>query len=345
MTSLLARNFSLTKATGDWILIIDADEYITKDDFKKIRSTIKNTLFAGFQLLQRTYTNKSDQASWHPVAPEYPYSRGFFGYFDTPITRLFRNNSSFKFMGRVHEDITMSIKEQKLPLTVSDIIIHHYEYSRGKSFVKDKQLYYLELTLKKIKDQPTNPKSYYDAGIIYYNYKHDSDKALYYFRKALEVDTKYDVASNYVAKILAEKGNHEEAIHVLKSALELGSKNETTYINLGVIYMSLGRLDDALEIFKKASLINPQKITPYYNIGLVLVKQKQFGKAIDMFKKCLALNPTDGRVYLHLALLYQKINQPERAIKYYKALASSNHPHKEQFLKKIEELEHSMSEK
>ena len=36
-----ARNFSLSKATGDWILVLDADEVISERDYGKLRELIQ----------------------------------------------------------------------------------------------------------------------------------------------------------------------------------------------------------------------------------------------------------------------------------------------------------------
>lgn len=351
-----ARNFSLSKATCDWILVLDADEIIAEDDLKKITQMIQSTALSGFQLLQRTYTNDSEQSLWQKTSPDNLYAHGFFGYVDIPITRLFKNNPLFKFTGRVHEDITPSIKEQKQPLIKSPIIIHHYQYSRGKDFVRDKQLYYLELTLKKTKEQLTNPKPYADAGIIYYNYKKDPEKALFYFQKALEIDQTYKQAYNYLAKILMEKGKKKEAVEILNKSINLGLEDETTYFNLGVIYMQedynvkdndnmqskVDKLEEAVSLFNKVLAINPNKLAAYYNIGLIFIKLNKFSQAIEVFKKAVSINPQDTRVYLHLAKLHEKINEPKKAIRYYRQLINLNHPNKQEFLDKIYKLENKL---
>ena len=337
-----ARNFSLSKATCDWILVLDADEIIAEEDLKNLIQMIQTTALSGFQLLQRTYTNDSDQSLWQKTSPNNPFAHGFFGFVDIPITRLFKNNSLFKFTGRVHEDITPSIKAQKQPMIKSSIVIHHYQYSRGKDFVRDKQLYYLELTLKKTKEQPANPKPYADAGIIYYNYKKDPEKALFYFQKALEIDPTYKQAYNYLAKILMQQGKKKQAVEILNKSINLGLEDETTYFNLGVIYMQDDKLEDAVGLFNKVLVINPNKLAAYYNIGLILIKLNKFSQAIEIFKKAVSIDPQDTRIYLHLAKLHEKISEPKKAIRYYKQLINLNHPNKQEFLNKIYNLENKL---
>src|SRR3989338_8295195 len=49
-----ARNISLEHATKEWILVLDADEAISREDLPKIKILIKNRDFDGYMLVQRT---------------------------------------------------------------------------------------------------------------------------------------------------------------------------------------------------------------------------------------------------------------------------------------------------
>jgi len=51
-----ARNFCMKRASGQWILFLDADETISKKDHKKILEFINSKKANAFYLLQRTYT-------------------------------------------------------------------------------------------------------------------------------------------------------------------------------------------------------------------------------------------------------------------------------------------------
>ena len=61
-----ARNYSLSKASGDWILVLDADEVISHLDHGKLKTIVKNT--AGkriaYTLVTRNYTNQAGSRGW-----------------------------------------------------------------------------------------------------------------------------------------------------------------------------------------------------------------------------------------------------------------------------------------
>ena len=61
-----ARNESLKHATGDWILVLDADETIAWKDLSEIRKLIDDAdaSVSGFVLLQRNYVSSLDN-TWH----------------------------------------------------------------------------------------------------------------------------------------------------------------------------------------------------------------------------------------------------------------------------------------
>src|SRR3989344_9612712 len=54
-----ARNFSIRKAQRDWILVLDADEQINGEDFKKISNIVQTAKAEGHMLIQRNYTNNT----------------------------------------------------------------------------------------------------------------------------------------------------------------------------------------------------------------------------------------------------------------------------------------------
>ena len=101
-------------------------------------------------------------------------------------------------------------------------------------------------------------------------------------------------------------------------------------------------MDESVELLKKAVALAPGKFSCHYNLGLALARKDEFFKAIDVFKRAININSRDGRLYFHLAGLYDKTDQPKKAIKYYKVLINSNHPQKDNFVKRVYELENKI---
>lgn len=80
-----ARNFSLAKATGDWVMILDADEILLPESLAYLRA-----FFAFAPLGWQIYTCQ--------INHELPD-----GMFFSWTTRIFRRDAAIKFVGAIHE--------------------------------------------------------------------------------------------------------------------------------------------------------------------------------------------------------------------------------------------------
>ncbi len=105
-----ARNYSLSLATGDWILVIDADEELT--DGRTMLDTLKSANHAGYYV---TISNQT--ANGHADYEDY-------------VVRLFRNNQGFTFSGAIHEQIAGCIYHRRgqSSIAFSSIVLRHYGY-------------------------------------------------------------------------------------------------------------------------------------------------------------------------------------------------------------------------
>ena len=130
-----ARNFSISKAKGNWILVLDPDEVVDEDDLIKLKKIIKNNKkeIFGYRLIQKTYYKNKIISI-----------RG--------ICRLFKNDKRIKFIYPIHETVRESIKKLKGRIGKTGIIIKHYPKLNA-----DKKKYYLKLLkIKKEKFPESN---------------------------------------------------------------------------------------------------------------------------------------------------------------------------------------------
>jgi glycosyltransferase involved in cell wall biosynthesis len=107
-----ARNFSISKASGDWILILDADESIDREDHDRINELIREHPDSAFMFVQKNYSMDSSTFGWKRV-PEGEERHGALGYHTASQVRLFRNVGII-YTGKIHEGVERSLEEKNI---------------------------------------------------------------------------------------------------------------------------------------------------------------------------------------------------------------------------------------
>ena len=277
-----ARNFSISKATQPWILILDADETISPEDINKIRELIKDDSVTAYTLIQRNYTNDVSLPGLIPIKNQKPSK----GYCNNPLTRLFKNDKRIKFKNRIHEVVEPSIKEIEGKIVKTDVIIHHYGWLKDETLMNLKRDQYLDLALEQIKETPKDPKPYYEAARVYRT-KNDFEKTEYFLKKVISLDITYPNAYLNLGECYLARGMFSKAKEVYKEALASDPDNENIMINLAVIYSRENEFDKARLLFEKVIKINPLNVPAYDNSIAIHIQEKDFEKALDYARKGL----------------------------------------------------------
>lgn len=217
-----ARNFSLSKASEEWILVLDADEVIASEDCLKIKEFATDPGYLGYSFVQVNYTDDVNTFGYMPVLRPNWYTKNFRGYITCNIVRLFRNLPDIRFEGVVHESVDNSIKALGETLK-SDAVIHHYQFAKGDEVIRAKQLQYLTIYEKNLAEYPNKARAYRDIGIIYYNYVGDYVKAIDAFRKSLSINP----------------------------------RNLKTYVGMGLCFLRLKNFRDAKQVFSVGLTVFP----------------------------------------------------------------------------------------
>lgn len=136
-----ARNVSLDAATGDWVLYLDADEVLVREDAPLLRALTGRTWREAFYLAETNHTGELDDG--------------------TAVThnalRVFRNRPEYRFEGRLHEQIARRLPGY-LPERVqaSGVRIDHYGYLGAVRDSREKSRRNIELLcLEQAESQPS----------------------------------------------------------------------------------------------------------------------------------------------------------------------------------------------
>ena len=256
-----ARNFAISKASGDWILSLDADDRIAEQDLPKVRSLAGNRHFDGISFLIRDYTNNEFLENFVALQPGDKYgsqSAGFRGYKLGRLVRMFRNRGIL-FEREIHEVVEHSIRRRGGRILDTDIPIHHLGELKGKGVSESKLEKYEELSGLRVQSNPNDPKDNFDLGYFYFR-KGDYEKAEYFYKRAIRFKQDYLEAHFGLQEAYASQGKYQEAVEVNRGILELSPENPAAYYNLGELYMGLKEYSLAKEMYERALALNsPQK--------------------------------------------------------------------------------------
>lgn len=231
------RNITISYASGNWILIIDADEELIQvkgiiDFFKK-----GNYLnYAAATLKVENVVNKNGKVSSTVTS-----------------VRLFKNTKDFKYEGVVHN----MPQFKGLALELKALIKHYGYMSDDSELMEEKFSRTSKLLINELEKDATNLYYRYQLGITY-SMHGDSEKAREvlkeaYFRLVESKESLYDyvyIVGAY-SKILSSTEHYEEAIEVA----DVGLKLVPNYIDLiyfkGVSNIKLKKFEQGIKCLEE----------------------------------------------------------------------------------------------
>ncbi len=295
-----ARNSALERATKEWILILDADEAIAKEDHERIRDLIRKKPDGAFLFDQWTYMNDSATFGWKPTQGESEMSRGALGYICNQQVRLFRNESFIRFRGEVHENVEADLLSHGVKMYNIDIVIHHYGRIDISDRIYRKHQMYLSLGERKLESNPRNTRYIYEMATQLVDLGHISEGAEY-TKRGLELDPDNWELLNILGIIHLKQGDWKEAEHCFRSALKSRSDHPDLYNNLGVALIEQKDPAAALLSFEGGLEFSPDNANLLRNAASACLGLEQLDKASMYVTGSLGIDPFSARSHAILA--------------------------------------------
>lgn len=298
------RNFGMSKAQGEWILVLDADEMIASHDLQKLVMLTKMKHVA-YELTQRHYTNDVRLSDFVPCRGEFPdLEKKNAGYFESSCVRLFPNHKKIKYEGRVHELVEHSLFRLKdFKIVSSGIRIHHYGHTDEVKKLKNKTLIYTPLGQKKASENSQDWKAFFELGVEH-NVHRRFKESIAAFERSLSLNPRYVLTWLNYGYSLMESEQYAKAKAAFEEALFLDPQSSESYCNLGVIGLRTKNLEFARAATLKALEINPLYINASLNLARILFDMKRGSECLLVLKEVLRILPTCTRAKIDLGGYY-----------------------------------------
>jgi glycosyltransferase involved in cell wall biosynthesis len=279
-----ARNFLISKAKEDWILILDCDETISSQDYGKIKELVKSDRYLGYYLIQRNYVRGIGHFGWISCSGDrYEESKIANGYVPRKIVRLFRNDSRISFKGVIHDSVIQSIEKIGLGLIGdTDIAIHHYGLlERGA----ERNRWYIDVEKRNLRNDFYQE---YQIAIQLHSIG-EIKEASEHLLKSIELNPDFFLSYLELAIIAIKSGKIREAKPLLLHSLKL-KEHEETWNNLGIVEVYEGNFNESIECFKRAIEMNDKNAGFHFNLAQALKQIGREKEAQEEFEKAVYLN-------------------------------------------------------
>ncbi|MDE8564478.1 glycosyltransferase [Anoxybacillus rupiensis] len=308
-----ARNYAQKQANGEWILVLDADEYVDRENLKQVVEELKNA---------RETVDGYDVTIYN-----------FMGSYGERVlqhrsTRIYRNRSHIFYYRSIHEQLKKNGSEA---LTTESLpfIVYHSGYMTQTVKAKNKNERNTELIEKELQSSNSKGFDYFNLANEYLS-KAEVEKALQYYLEAyrLKPDFRFSWVSICVVQIilcLKYLERFADALHVISDAENIYSETPDFKYLRGEIYYLQRRHDDALTVLtelvnnkhkysKSIKSIEYLEYDPHVLLGHIHKHKQNFQEAVHHYTSALSVNNKSYEALFHLLSLLAKFHSEHEII-------------------------------
>ena len=316
-----ARNAVLEKATGDWVLMLDADEELPADQHEKLLKLLRDPKAIAYRLPMIDVGQEEAGVSHVP--------------------RLFRNAPGLFYVGRVHEQVFSSIEVRRtewgLENLFGDATLLHHGYTKELVKSRDKIARNLRLLEMAVEEMPGEPNLLMNLGLELMrsgrthegleNYE-AAFEAMGRLPKAQVVPELRESLLTQFATHLAAAKRFADVVRVLTSPVaKSGGLTASMHWLLGLACVELkqfsegaAQMRDCLAKRERIALTpvlkDIRKGAPYHALAVCLVSMKQVEAARRAFESALKEEPENRRVRFDFARFLANNGEAVEALKW-----------------------------
>jgi len=305
-----ARNRCLAEVTGDWVLVLDADEQLDPGAAKTLPAQMALQSIAGFQTTIRNYVLRLEDRVWDrgaiPNDGRLPEAQAFPAYVEHENVRLFRRSPEIYFVGRVHESVGPRIVETGGKLGFADFCIHHFGMVIDAERRAAKNLFYRDLGRWKVLEMPHNAQAHFELGLVELDNFGNLEEALDLFDRAFILDPKLGVASFFKGIALLRLNRPSLALRALQDAERAGHATALVAEACGDAHYNSGDFREATRAYELAIRRSPHNPTFESKLGLSEVRLGRVEPGLRRIRRAITSQPDvpDNHDRLILAMVW-----------------------------------------
>lgn len=277
-----ARNYSLKKASHNYVLVLDCDEFLTDIDIDGIYQAIEAHPRGVGMLLRHSYYDSEGRRSSYPDRVERLFHRRYYHY----------NLSIHEQVSDINTNSTY-YDRYDIPLTVD-----HVGYCGGMESMLQKVERNNSLLFKEVEKHPDDPYFYFQIGQSY-NSISDYENAYIYYKKAFELPINpkqpwLPVMVQAYIRAMNATGRSKEAVDFFEPLYDLFADDAGFLCGIGASYMIINQPLKAMPSFVKALQapnVREEGVNtyiPFYNIGLINELLGNLPAAVSFHQKAAA---------------------------------------------------------
>ncbi len=346
-----ARNESLAHATGDWILVLDADEMIPAEGHEELRKALRSMENVGYALVIENLLGEEGKESQTAL-----------------IFRLFQNRPDIRYEGIIHEQAMLAAQRTGLPIRNILTRIIHRGYLNQHVVERDKYQRNLAILLRQVEEEPRHPYVHFNLGQTYklLDRYAESEQAYKTSLRLLEElqespTTPYWLTAYFsLADLYRLTGELEKGLEVAEEGLSRYPDSADILFTRGLLLLEAGRFQDAIKDFQEcrsydgriyaagndpavptykssqalgtayAHLGQPAVAKRYYlqalqewtypndelftNLGIVHLQLGEVQAALQYFIKAVELNDRNSKAWGNVGQICQQLGRHEEAL-------------------------------
>ena len=300
------RNQALDRATGGWVLMLDATCTLDPESLQLVRRLVNRNDFVGY-------------------AARELHQYGFDGAFSALESRaavLFPRHPDLRYVGRVAEQLLPRKDGLDFRLSRSRLVIHQHDNWSGRYDLVAQARRNLPFLERSVREEPDEPFHLYNLGSAL-RYLGIHDEAETVLRKALALAPPHAQwgAPAYVSlsRVVAVQDRAAEAVKFCKAATRRAPEWAQGWCALGAARVEAGKFKAALRAYGRAlnctgdnwfdpgSDYDDTAWLVRAGMGKIHLALRQYGEAAECFSSALMLNPVNSELHLWLARAYEAL--------------------------------------